>query len=117
MLKNIDQAFDDLVHSTEGMTHETVTPEQIRPSGLTTVSIHGDPFKLSRSAAEELRSRLGIPADFLSRLESPTCACSMRGTHPAEGTTVPTQRPISPTCFSLESGDFPSVQRYYSKKI
>ncbi len=72
MLKNIDQAFDDLVHSTEGMTHETVTPEQIRPSGLTTVSIHGDPFKLSRSAAEELRSRLGIPANFLSRLESPT---------------------------------------------
>lgn len=72
MFKDIDEAFDDLVRSTEGITHETVAPEQIRPSGLATVSIHGDSLKLSRSAAEELRSRLGIPANFLSRLESPT---------------------------------------------
>lgn len=72
MSQNIDDVFGELVHSTEGMTHETVAPEQIQPSGLATVTIQGDPFKLSESAAEALRSQLGIPAQFLSRLESPT---------------------------------------------
>lgn len=72
MPDTFDEVMDQVVQSSEGLHHETVKPELVSPSGTKGITVRGSQYKLSPSAAEELRSELRIPLNFLSRLEPAT---------------------------------------------
>lgn len=72
MSQNFDDVLGEIVRSSEDVTHETITPTLVSPNGSKGMWIRGEQYKLSKSAAEELRSELRIPINFLSRLESAT---------------------------------------------